>query len=83
MVEIIGSKYCLACVRVYTKLDRANRAYKFYDAFAVGENERYQQLLKIAEEDGYTHHPIGFINGECIGDGVSILSRFETFYEES
>ncbi|CAM0066996.1 hypothetical protein VPHK567_0044 [Vibrio phage K567] len=80
MVEIIGSKYCLACVKICERLDKRGVEYTFLDAFKP--TERYRVLQKIGEDDGYIHHPIGFINGECIGSGMSILNHIDKFLEE-
>ncbi|AAQ64082.1 hypothetical protein KVP40.0011 [Vibrio phage KVP40] len=80
MVEIIGSKYCLACRKLCETLDNRDIKYTFYDAFVP--NERYVILQKIAEDEGYIAHPIAFYNGECLGEGVSVLSRIDKRLEE-
>lgn len=80
MVEIIGSKYCLACRKLCDSLNDRNIKHIFYDAFVP--SERYKELQKIAEDDGYISHPIAFYNGECLGEGVSVLSRIDKLLEE-
>ncbi|AGN30061.1 hypothetical protein VPFG_00058 [Vibrio phage nt-1] len=75
MVEIIGSKYCLACRKVCDTLDRREIKYTFYDAFKP--SLRYIELQRIAEDEGYIAHPIAFYDGECLGEGVSVLARID------
>ncbi|CAL9959607.1 hypothetical protein VPHD480_0045 [Vibrio phage D480] len=71
----------MACYQVRKTLDRRNIEYAFHDAY--DESERYKVLQKIGEDDGYIHHPVGFINGECIGSGgASILNSIDKFLEE-
>lgn len=61
----------MACLEVQRILDSYGTEYTYYDLY--GGDERYQELKEIAEDDGYIHIPIGFINSECVGGGFSML----------
>jgi hypothetical protein len=82
MVEIIGSTYCHACYELMEILLKKRIKFKFHDAFTHPDSPRCIELKRISDVDGYIRYPIAFYDGECIGDGVSVIRRIEAKINE-
>lgn len=80
MIELIGSKFCMACGELKRSLDRRGIDYTFHDESTM--SERYLHLQQIADDDGYTAHPAAFYNEECLGEGTSVINRIDDLIDD-